>query len=515
MQFNNLSARKLFSLSVGLGTLYAAVGLTVAIPAVAQVPLATDAGAEGAMPSVKELRIESKHAGKFAGRQLDYTATAGTLTLTDDAGKLIASMFYVAYVLEPRNSLRPLTFFYNGGPGSSTIWLHMASFGPRRVVLDAPQPSANPPHQIVDNEDSLLAKSDLVFLDAINTGYSRPLGEATASSFLAADPDIDSFARGIERFLTVHGRWNSPKFLFGESYGTSRSAGLVDRLQKDGVQMNGLIQLGCILDMQRLLTRGDRTYMAELPTYAMIAAYHRKIPAPSDRPAFIKEVVDWTEGPYARALAAGNDLSAEQREAVAQQMAHYTGLDAHFILENDLRVTPDLFRAELLRDRRKVLGELDGRFAGEVGQPSDTPAYDPSATGVFRVIIAGWNDYARTELHLETDLTYRRAFPNASEIFDFRRTHRNGNDGYYGADLAEAMTTNPHLLLFWMNGLFDLSTAFYGAQSDYRHLRIPEPQKANIQSAYYDAGHMAYVDAHARHAMAEDIRRFYEKAAPQ
>jgi carboxypeptidase C (cathepsin A) len=492
------------------------LGFFACLPASAvDTPTAADAVAEIAKPSVKELRVESKHAARISGQRLDYTATAGTLTLTDDAGKPTASMFYVAYVLEPRSPIRPLTFFFNGGPGSSSMWLHMASFGPRRVVLDAPQPSANPPHQIVDNEDSLLTKSDLVFLDAVNTGYSRPLGATTAESFLAADPDIDSFARGIERFLTVHGRWNSSKFLFGESYGTSRSAGLVDRLQKDGVQMNGLIQLGCILDMQRLMTRGDRTYMAELPTYAMIAAYHSKIPAPGNRSAFIKEVVDWTEGPYARALAAGNDLSVEQREAVAQQMARYTGLDAHFILENDLRVTPDQFRAELLRDQRKVLGELDARFAGDVGQLSDTPSYDPSATGVFRVIIAGWSDYSRAELHFETDLTYRRAYPNAGKIFDFRRTHTTGSDGHYGADLAEAMTSNPHLLLFWMNGLFDLSTAFYGADYDYRHLRIPQSRKANIQSTYYDAGHMAYVDAPARHAMAQDIRRFYERAAPQ
>jgi carboxypeptidase C (cathepsin A) len=491
------------------------VVLGLAARAFSQASSATESVAESAKPTPQELRADSKHVAKIAGQRLDYTAITGTLTLSNDAGKPIASMFYVAYLLEPRSARRPLTFFYNGGPGSSTMWLHMSSFGPRRVVLEAPNPSTNPPHQIVDNDDSLLAKSDLVFLDAINTGYSRPLGDATAVSFLAADPDIDSFARGIERFLTLQGRWNSPKFLFGESYGTSRSSGLVDRLQKDGAQMNGIIQLGCILDMSRLLTRGDRTYMAELPTYAMIAAYHDKIPHPSDRSAFIKEVVGWTEGAYARALAAGGDLSADEKQVIAQQMARYTGLGTQFILEHDLRVTPDLFRTELLRDQHKVLGELDARFVGDVGEVSATPSYDPSATGVFRVIIAGWNDYVRTELNFTTDLTYRRAYPNAWELFDFRRANRKSNDAYYGADLAEAMTSNPYLLVLWMNGVFDLSTAFYGAEYDFRHLRIPASRKTNIQSAYYDAGHMAYVDSKARQSMVQEIRRFYDKAAPQ
>jgi carboxypeptidase C (cathepsin A) len=493
--------------------IFVVIGVAIAATSFSEVPSPTQAVAESAKPSLQELRTDTRHVARIGGQRLDYTAITGTLTLSNDTGKPIASMFYVAYLLEPRSARRPLTFFYNGGPGSSTMWLHMSSFGPRRVVLNVPNPSANPPHQIVDNDDSLLAKSDLVFLDAINTGYSRPLGDATAASFLAADPDIDSFARAIERFLTLQARWNSPKFLFGESYGTSRSAGLVDRLQKDGAQMNGIIQLGCVLDVSRLLTRGDRTYMAELPTFAMTAAYHEKIPHPGDRSAFIKEVTGWTEGAYARALAAGDDLSADERQATAQQMARYTGLDTRFILEHDLRVTPDLFRAELLRDRRKLLGELDTRFAGDVGEVAETASYDPSATGVFRVIIAGWNDYVRTELNFSTDLSYRRAYPNAWDLFDFRRANRKSNDAYYGTDLAEAMTSNPHLLVFWMNGVYDLSTAFYGAEYDFRHLRIPESRRTNVESAYYDAGHMAYVDSTARQAMAQDIRRFYDKAA--
>lgn len=493
--------------------LVAAFALVLATPAwAAQTPAEAGNAAsldnDAANASAVEQQSVTKHTARINGRELNYTAVAGTLTLRDDDGKPSASMFYVAYLLGSGDARRPVTFFYNGGPGSSSLWLHMASFGPRRVALDGLNPSGNAPHRMVDNDDSLLPYTDVVFLDAINTGFSRPLGDKTPESVLSADSDIDSFARGIERFLTVHGRWNSPKYLFGESYGTSRSAGVVNRLQKDGAQVNGIIQLGTILDVGRALRKGDLNSIADFPTMAMTAAYHGRTPKPADKDAFIQELRDWVEGPYSQALAKGNLLGASEKQAVARQMAAYTGISEQFFLEHDLRITSGQFRAELLRDRHEVLGELDSRFVGAVAAPDAGSDFDPSWSDVFRPMISLWNGYVRDELKYDTKLQYRRAYADAFAKFDFRRK-RTSAFGYYGDDLAEAMTENPNLKVYSLNGLYDFSTVFYGADMDYRHLRIPDELVPNIRYFYYGAGHMAYVDDATRRAMVQDIASIY------
>lgn len=458
--------------------------------------------------SLLEQRSVTTHIAKIGGASIQYQAVAGTLTIRDDQDKPIASMFYTAYLLDPGNAGRPVTFFYNGGPGSSSLWLHMASFAPRRVVLNAPYPTANPPFRMVDNDDSLLPQTDLVFLDAINTGYSRPLGESTPETFMTADADIDVFARGIVLFLTSNGRWNSPKFLFGESYGTSRSAGLVKRLQQDGAQVNGLIQLGTILNIDRIIGRGDQAYKAEFPTLALTASYHGKAPRPADRAAYIAELEAWAEGPYSRALAKGNMLGVDEKTAIAHQMAAYAGLNEAFFSSHNLRVTPAQFEAALLRDEGKVIGDLDGRFTGDIAAAVNQPPFDPSWSNVFRPMLTLWNDYVRQDLKFETPLQYRRAYPGTFEKFDFRRKSVDGL-GHFGDDLAEAMTVNPHLKVYSLNGLYDFSTVFYGADLDYRHLAIPSSLNGNILYFYYGAGHMAYVDDNTRSAMTHDVRSFF------
>lgn len=493
----------------GLGI---AVALAAAVPAWAAAPAATSEEAvqpdEAAKASAIEAQSVTKHSGRINGRDLKYTAVAGTLTLRDDAGKPTASMFYVAYLLGSGDARRPITFFYNGGPGSSSLWLHMASFGPRRVVLEAPDPSANPPHRMIDNDASLLPYTDLVFLDAINTGFSRPLGETKTEAFFTADADIDAFALGIQRFLTIQNRWNSPKYLFGESYGSSRSAGLVKRLQRDGAQLNGIIQLGSILDIARLLRKGDQESVANFPTYALTAAYHGKARKPADQTAFIEELRNWTDGPYAQALAKGHLLDPATKQAVARQMAAYTGLAEAFFLQNDLRVTPTQFRTELLRDRGAVVGELDSRFLGDVATPDAGSDFDPSWSNVFRPMISLWNGYVRAELKFDTKLQYRRAYQGAFSMFDFRRKNTTAF-AYYGQDLADAMTENPKLKVYSLNGLYDLSTVFHGADMDYRELRIAPGLVPNIRYFYYDAGHMAYVDDATRRAIVRDVAAIY------
>ncbi|HEY1880078.1 MAG TPA: hypothetical protein VGG68_09120, partial [Caulobacteraceae bacterium] len=319
-----------------------------------------------ALAPIVEVKSVTHHTAEVGGRTIPYTATAGTLTLRDDEGKPTASMFYVAYTAgEGRGSPRPVTFFYNGGPGSSTLWLHMGSLSPVRVATDSPQATHNAPYDLVNNNDSLLDKSDLVFLDAVGAGYSRPVGDTKLSAFWGTDQDIDAFARGIERYLTINDRWNSPKFIFGESYGTTRSAGLSYRLQEDGVQLNGVILLSSILNYGRRDPGFDQEVINYVPSFAAAAAYHNRLnPAPADIPAFLREVRQWAHGPYAEALAEGQNLDPATRTAIAQKLSGYIGLPADYILQSNLRVSASRFRKELLRDQRLTLGRYDDRFTG-------------------------------------------------------------------------------------------------------------------------------------------------------
>jgi carboxypeptidase C (cathepsin A) len=469
---------------------------------------------------INEVRVVSRHEAHIGGRALAYTATAGTLTLRDDDGKPTASMFYVAYTTGDPH--RPVTFLYNGGPGSSTVWLHMGSLGPKRVLTDSPQPTHNAPYQLVDNEDSLLDKSDLVFLDAVGAGFSRPVGDTKLKAFWGTDQDIDAFARGIERWLTVNERWNAPKFIFGESYGTTRSAGLSYRLQHDGVQLNGVILLSSILNFGRREPGFDQEMINYLPSYAAAAAYHHKLAnSPTDLNAFIAEVRDFARGPYAEALAKAQDLSEPERQAVAQKLAGYIGLPASYILASDLRIGPGRFRKELLRDQRLTLGRYDDRFTGEdIDAAGENPEFDPSDTGITGAFVAAFHDYLTRDLGYATDLAYRPTYYQAGAQWDFNHK-ANGiggsggeNEADVALDLSQAMRENPHLLLYSLNGIYDLATPFFGTEYDLSHMQLDPALRGNVRFAYYPSGHMVYLNPQALHAMKTDLARFYDEAAP-
>lgn len=482
------------------------------------------ADADIALAPVEEVRRITHHQGMIGGHALAYTATAGTLTLRDDEGKPIASMFYVAYTVGPeRGSPRPVTFFYNGGPGSSTVWLHMGSLGPMRVVTDSPKATHNAPFQMVNNPDSLLDRSDLVFLDAVGAGFSRPLGDTKLAAFWGTDQDIDAFARGIERYLTLNDRWNSPKFLFGESYGTTRSAGLSYRLQKDGVQLNGVILLSSILNYGRRDPGFDREIINYLPSYAAAAAYHGRLAnPPTDLPAFLKEARDWAQGPYAVALAQGQDLDPKAREAIAAKMSAYIGLPADYILESDLRVTPSRFRKALLRSQRLTLGRYDDRFTGvDVDAAGETPEYDPSDTGITGAFVSAFHHYLTSELDYSTDLAYRPTHYASGVQWDFRhrapesRGPNDTNMADVALDLSAAMRENPHLLLYSLNGIYDLATPFFGTEYDLGHMQLGPDLRGNVRFAYYPSGHMVYLNTEALAKMKADLVRFYDEAAPR
>jgi carboxypeptidase C (cathepsin A) len=469
---------------------------------------------------IAEVRSVTHHTATVGGRPIAYTATAGTLTLRDDDGKPTASMFYVAYTTGDAH--RPVTFFYNGGPGSSTVWLHMGSLGPVRVLTDSPEATHNAPFTTANNDDSLLDKSDLVFLDAVGAGFSRPLGDTKLQAFWGTDQDIDAFARGIERWLTINARWNAPKFLFGESYGTTRSAGLSYRLQSDGVQLNGIMLLSSILNYGRRQPGFDQEMINYLPSYAAAAAYHHKLASePADLPAFLAEVRAFARGPYAEALAQGQDLPDAERQSVAAKLAGYIGLPVDYILASDLRVPPGRFRKELLRDQRLTLGRYDDRFTGEdVDAAGETPEYDPSDTGITGAYVAAFHDYLVRELGYQTDLDYRPTYYASGVTWDFNHRAQGlgggggTNEADVALDLSQAMRENPHLLLYSLNGLYDLATPFFGTEYDLGHMQLDPKLHGNVRFAYYPSGHMVYLNPAALHLMKADLARFYDEAAP-
>jgi carboxypeptidase C (cathepsin A) len=469
---------------------------------------------------ISEVRRVTRHSAVIGGRPLAYTATAGTLTIRDDEGKPVASMFYVAYTTGDPH--RPVTFFYNGGPGSSTMWLHMGSLAPRRVLTDSPNATHGAPWQMVDNNESLLDKSDLVFLDAVGAGFSRPLGDTRLAAFWGTDQDIDAFARGIERYLTVNSRWNAPKFLFGESYGTTRSAGLSYRLQQDGVQLNGVILLSSILNYGRRQPGFDQEVINYIPTFAAAAAYHHRLSTPpADVKAFLDQARDFARGPYALALSKGQDLSEAERRDVAVKLSGFIGLSPEYILASDLRISPGRFRKELLHDRRLTLGRYDARFTGiDVDAAGETPEYDPSDTGITGAFVAAFHDYLAHELDYTTDLAYRPTYYQSGVQWDFNHRAQglggggNTNQADVALDLSQAMRENPHLLLYSLNGIYDLATPFFGTEYDLGHMQLDPQVRGNVRFAYYPSGHMVYLNPDALKLMKADLARYYDEAAP-
>ncbi|MCA1653281.1 MAG: peptidase S10 [Sphingomonadales bacterium] len=361
-----------------------------------------------AAASVKEDAQPRKRSIPFHGRTLTYTATPGTLTIRNDDGAPTASIFYTAYTIDTARGARPrpVTFLFNGGPGSSTMWLHMGSFGPMKVDASLPEMERPAPFRLAPNPDTLLDETDLVFIDAPTTGLSRPLGKAEPKDFFGVDKDLDAFSRAIQRYLTLYGRWNSPKFIIGESYGTTRAAGLSNMLADRGVQLNGIVLVSTVLNFADF--SGDQAAINFLPTYAADAWYHGKIADKPDLMTFVGQAREFARGPYASALQKGGALSEAEKASTAQQMAHLTGLSSEYILRSNLRVSPDRFRRELLRDRRQIIGRIDSRYVGtEADAAGEGTSYDPQASSISGAFVGALNDYLFRDLGYKTVLSYR------------------------------------------------------------------------------------------------------------
>ncbi|MFK7829583.1 MAG: S10 family peptidase [Congregibacter sp.] len=478
---------------------------------------------ENAVTAPVEERAEpSKASVTVDGNRIDYTVTPGTLTIRDDNGEPIASMFYVAYTVDDGErgmNTRPVTFLFNGGPGSSTMWLHMGSFGPVRVDTPTDNAAGPAPFDIGPNPESIIDFTDMVFVDALGTGLSRPLGNAKGEDFWGVDKDVDIFSSTVQRYITKYDRWNSPKFLLGESYGTLRGAGMADELLTRGVTLNGVVLLSTILNYGVRTPGFDRIYVTYLPSFAATAWYHKAIENRTpDLETFLDGVRDYARGPYLAALAKGDDLGEEEMNQVAAKLAAYTGLSEEFLKRSDLRVNLSRFRKELLRDEGRTIGRLDSRFVGiDVDEAGGEPQYDAADAAISGAYISAQNAYLFGTLGYETELHYRPNFYR--EIGPAWDRGHVGPEGRMLAantavDLAYAMRRNPHMKVLALNGYYDMATPFFGAEYDLKHMQLDPELRDNLTFTYYESGHMIYIHPDSMSALRRDLKNFYESALP-
>jgi carboxypeptidase C (cathepsin A) len=487
-------------------------------------PAAETARKEAPPAPPKPEQAVTQHRIAIDGTTLDYTATAGTLIVRNDKDEPYASMGYIAYVERDVTNVakRPITFAYNGGPGSSSIWLHMGALGPRRVVATDAAPTPPPPYTLVDNVYSILDRTDLVLIDPVGTGVSKAVGEAKDKDFWGVDPDIESVSRFIRQYVTDNGRWNSPKYLLGESYGTTRSAGVVDYLQtNENMAFNGVVLVSVALDLEAIfdLPGNDRTFPLFLPTYAAVAWYHKVLPdAPRDRGPFLDEVRHFALGEYASALLKGSDLAPAQRTAVLDKLHRYTGLSVDYLDKADLRVTEGEFTQELLREHHETVGRLDARFVGpSLDVLAKEADYDPQSAAISAAYTAAFLDYFHDELKFRRDETYV-VEADLWKKWDYR--HKAPGVPFplptltnTGLDLAHALVYNPNLRVLVLNGYYDLATPFLATEYVMSHLGLEKDLQPHIEMKYYDAGHMMYVHEPSLKKFKEDVGAFIERTS--
>jgi carboxypeptidase C (cathepsin A) len=481
----------------------------------------------------------SKGSVTVAGKRLDYDAYAGTLVVhlkgyddvpqnlnhEDKVGPAEASMFYAAYFKSgTAGEHRPITFLFNGGPGSSSLWLHVGAFGPRRVVTADDAHTVAAPYPFVNNEYSLLDASDLVFVDAPGTGFSRIAGKDHEKAFYGVDPDAHAFAEFITEFLSRWGRWNSPKYIFGESYGTTRAANLINVLETEKeVDMNGLILLSVCLNYDVLpdypeLNPGiDEPYVLWLPSYAATAWYHHRLPdAPKDLTALVAQVEQFALGEYASALIAGAKLDPAERKTIVDKLHRYTGLPAEYIEKANLRINQGEFQKTLLGDRDMTTGALDARFSGPTLDPMSKEAgYDPQSAALGSAYVSAFNNYVRKDLNFGQDKIYK---PSVEIESDWDFSHRPPGSRHnleqqvnVMPDLASAMKHNPNLKVLVNGGYFDLVTPFFEGMYETNHLQIPPELHKNIDYKYYESGHMVYAHEAALKALHDNVAEFIRR----
>ena len=472
---------------------------------------------------VRDNVVVTRHSVTVNGKQLHYTATAGTIVLREEAQKdgvseghrPRARVFFVAYALDSETpTTRPLTYSFNGGPGSSSVWLHLGLLGPRRVVMGDAGALKGPPWGLTDNEFTLLAQTDLVFIDPVSTGYSRAEEGQKPGDFHGFGPDLDTVAEFIRLYTTRAGRWGSPKFLIGESYGTTRAAGLSSLLsQKHGLFLNGVMLVSSILDFSTVdFTPGhDLAYVLHLPSYAAVAWYHRRLEGERTLPEVLREAEAFADGEYSRALHLGHRLPEAERQAVAETYSRLTGLNVPFVLAHDLRVPLWHYCRELLAAEGRVVGRLDGRFTApvRVGDGEGGPEYDPSMSAIQGPYTAAINHLLHAELGFASDLPYEvltsRVWPWSYKEFENR--HVRVSDS-----LRLAMHQNEHLKVYIASGYYDFATPYHATRHTFDHLGLDPALRVNLRERFYEAGHMMYVHLPSLEQQHHDLVSFLEWA---
>lgn len=480
-------------------------------------------GQAGEAPA--DLISQTHHTTKIGGKTLGYTATAGRIILKaeDKEGgeKPKAAIFFVAYELDRPEDIseadhaanRPITFAFNGGPGSPSLWLHLGLLGPRRVELERDGRPVPPPFKLVDNDFSLLVKSDLVFIDPVTTGYSRGVPGEEDKQFHGFKPDIESVGDFIRLYTSRYQRWSSPKYLIGESYGTTRATGLSGYLQeRHGFYLNGIMLISSVLNFMTLAFNpgNDLPYILFLPTYAATAWYHNKLDADlqADLSRLLAEVEAFTQGEYASALIQGDALPAEAKKGIIEKLARYTGLSPEYVAATNLRINIYRFVKELLRDERRTVGRLDSRYSGiDRNAAGETAEYDPSYAIIQGAYTAMFNDHIRRELKFESDLPYEVL---SSRVFPWKYEENQNSYVNTGETLRKAMSMNSYLRVFVANGYYDLATPYLATNYTFNHLELDDSLRKNITMTYYEAGHMMYIHDPSLAQLKKDLDDFLD-----
>jgi len=470
-----------------------------------------------AAPPAEDPPVVTRHEIRAGGRALHYTVTTGMMPIKNREGETEARIFFMAYTLDDAGNRgrRPLTFSFNGGPGSASVWLHLGAIGPKRVRMNADGTMPAPPFELVDNEQTWLNQSDLVFIDPVGTGYSRAVRPDLAAKFFGLNGDIESVGEFIRMYLTRYERWTSPLFLAGESYGTTRASALSGYLVDRGIAFNGIMLISTIMNFEttNFAAGNDLPYELFLPSYAATAWYHKKLPADLQSKSVqdvAAEAERFASGDYALALEKGDRLSAQERQDVVAKLSRYTGLDGRFIDNANLRVSLNLFRKELLRSERRSIGRLDARFKGfDASFSTDSPDFDASEAAIRPPYTSTFNNYVRTELGYKSDLEYYILGGGITSPWNWGT-----NNNYVDTSVAlrNALAKNPYLKIFVAMGYYDMATPYYAAEYTLHHISLDPMLLRNISTGYYEAGHMMYIDEKQLARLRADVGKFINES---
>ncbi|HMF77783.1 MAG TPA: hypothetical protein VK604_19155 [Bryobacteraceae bacterium] len=479
------------------------------------------AGIAGPGPAVggevDETPVVTHHSITVRGKTINYTATVAQMPLKNPAGETEAHIFYMAYTLDggPEAPKRPLTFCFNGGPGSASMWVHMGGMGPRSPKLMPNGRMPPPPFQLKDNQDTWLDMTDLVFIDPVGTGYSRANSVEIARRMNGVNGDIQSVGEFMRLYVARNNRELSPLFIAGESYGTFRAAGLAGYLIDRGLAFNGIVLIGTTLNLETIWSRSDDlVYQLEFPTYAADAWYHKKVSPDlqkKDLKSFLKDAETFAMGEYAAALAKGDELPADERKTIVEKLVHYTGLEARYIEESNLRFDVSHFARELLRNKEQTIGRYDGRLTGASSRNTgETSEFDPSSTEITPPFTAAFTNYMRTELNYKTDMYY---YPSGGvQPWDYGVQNGFGDTTSL---LKNALTKNPYMKVLVAAGYYDLATPFYAVQYTFNHMGLNPDMHKRISWAFYQAGHMLYIDSDSHTKLHHDVGEFLSSALPK